>query len=1481
MPVWKLNINGQSNSRGVSKAHVFIFLIVISLAVTLNAETSSRLCGSKLTAMLQMVCKNNICGGYYMQTQKRTIRDLLTGQPGSFVPQEKRSYRAGGGIANVCCTRKCSLKYLRTYCCSSNDLTRNFFVLFLLHFSNHFVQSCSPPDFARYQDTTYVSGKCADLVLYPVNAVDQSDQYRFDYSDLASSSSGNAHSQGATVVITCSTTSNTQTVVEGYDQADSWPRVQTLAVLNTRGQFTEEFYIFNEPFQLSFFAGYFYMLLAITGILLNAYVIARLIQFALNDYERFKHGCGLPLAAMSISDLSSLVLIIFVVIVSGFLPQNLLSASAHSAHCKIIIYLIHTLTGFSTWCWLFISAVRYIAVYHPLWQVTTNALGPRTIVMVSLTMLLLNSWFPVVVVYVPETRKCEEQALSIGADWNRVLHGLELCWSYVIPAILTIALDIKVLLVRPPSFGRASHCSDTNTQRARTPSLGNELRAEKKCLQIPQKVKNLLCMNSQAMPKISILNEENQSCKDNSRTTSPNHLLTTIMHGRTLTNSTQRSTLLSDDISLAKYSAYQQNSWQSTCSRSGVIRSTRRSRQAVRRWLAITTIHLLLNAPDNILRLSSVIDPTPRHYSPTTYLIALVVRLLYFAQLCFNAIYLSAITYRRTIRPQKRQTTPKMSNVNLYINPEYSRPQTRVGIRDESRRQSRRHAELLRRYSADPRASREPNLRYHQHLQVNQPLNSVPLMPSYSSDTFRSENLDLARSISSLNSARSLSTEPRTEVNQTPLSAEISNDDSLNATDTPIMCSSIPSAQDEWSSKNERPNSLESARTLWSINRRMPSRMNSDDGDLHAPQTHSLFVGDKIAKIEFAGELQNNVDSYICGTWNGRTNRVSLWNTYHGRAKIEPKEYFYKVAEASVSGSVNDIFVYDKNVVVGLDNGDVGLFSTAGNELQQVRIFPNVHNHCGSTSIAIVDEEVISGSDNGSIIRMDLAATSKPTALAVGLTSVKCLSVCGDFEFATGHGSGQIHLWDVRQVNPAVQLGENPVYSKAVAPLNDAVTGLGSHPGQRNVLAFGTSSGSVAFIDIRQYKQPLPSLLKISQDPITRVKFHPSFADNCFAITDEFLLHLDVTAGKPDRYEPGAPIDEITGRSRANVWLTASSWNMLVLNTLIGESPKKLSTFDASPHSILSDNTHEMDHWRKSLSQWRSKLFPPLSRSSLLRHYLPTSGAVSHTLFSVHIFAPQITARLFPSYDLAISNTVLFNSHVGIGFYVFFRKHMIRLPMWDRVEYSVVLSVLFNFGSLMFAVLTKALLPKRFVPSVNALIGAALSTFILTRGTKYMRQVDSRTVIPLTHRANGFTTPPRKSPPNLQTVPEDDGPSLANGVLLHTVYSIKRVVDGPKFVDENGKQVTYYKVRWVDTYEPAQNLPKREIDLYRATKKRRAKVLGPVASGENKFQDMQFAIELDSIVQLVPYKKLRTEYKDELIEFFEKKARPVTDLEQT
>lgn len=63
----------------------------------------------------------------------------------------------------------------------------------------------------------------------------------------------------------------------------------------------------------------------------------------------------------------------------------------------------------------------------------------------------------------------------------------------------------------------------------------------------------------------------------------------------------------------------------------------------------------------------------------------------------------------------------------------------------------------------------------------------------------------------------------------------------------------------------------------------------------------------------------------------------------------------------------------------------------------------------------------------------------------------------------------------------------------------------------------------------------------------------------------------------------------------------------------------------------------------------------------------------------------------------AVSNTILFNSHLGVALYVFFRPHMHRLNLWDRVQFSVFSSGMFNFGSLVLAVLVNVLVPKRYV----------------------------------------------------------------------------------------------------------------------------------------------------------------------------------------
>uniref|UniRef100_A0A183C609 Transcription elongation factor spt6 n=1 Tax=Globodera pallida TaxID=36090 RepID=A0A183C609_GLOPA len=91
-----------------------------------------------------------------------------------------------------------------------------FFLPFLL-LPSAGVLGCAPPGFIPSQDPAFASARCSDLILYPINAVDQSDQYRFDYSDVGF---GNTHNQGATVTITC-TTGGQPTTVEGFDQQRS------------------------------------------------------------------------------------------------------------------------------------------------------------------------------------------------------------------------------------------------------------------------------------------------------------------------------------------------------------------------------------------------------------------------------------------------------------------------------------------------------------------------------------------------------------------------------------------------------------------------------------------------------------------------------------------------------------------------------------------------------------------------------------------------------------------------------------------------------------------------------------------------------------------------------------------------------------------------------------------------------------------------------------------------------------------------------------------------------------------------------------------------------------------------------------------------------------------------------------------------------------------------------------------------------------
>ncbi|CAD5227729.1 unnamed protein product [Bursaphelenchus xylophilus] len=327
----------------------------------------------------------------------------------------------------------------------------------------------------------------------------------------------------------------------------------------------------------------------------------------------------------------------------------------------------------------------------------------------------------------------------------------------------------------------------------------------------------------------------------------------------------------------------------------------------------------------------------------------------------------------------------------------------------------------------------------------------------------------------------------------------------------------------------------------------------------------TVFVGSKVSRVRYLNSMGNNVDVYVSATWDGQKNRLSLLNVYNGGLDLKDIEYFYKRNDVFVTDSINDVFVEAKNTVVaGLENGTVEVCQVASNAISRVNTFHNVHKGFSSTSIVVCDGEIISGSDSGDLMRMDLTGASQPSVLSTGLSAVHCTTNCGPFEFVSGHGTGQIHLWDLRQVNPTMVTGETPISSKHTGTLLDAVTAIASHPSQPNVLAFGIQSGSVAFMDIRNTRAPIASFLKLSKFPISDLKFHPSFGGNCFALSNESLLHLDVMETRHTK----TSVPYIENR-QVNAWLTTSAWNSVDLNTLLSEEPKLLTSFDLSSRSIL------------------------------------------------------------------------------------------------------------------------------------------------------------------------------------------------------------------------------------------------------------------------------------------------------------------------
>uniref|UniRef100_A0A914VDQ7 G-protein coupled receptors family 1 profile domain-containing protein n=1 Tax=Plectus sambesii TaxID=2011161 RepID=A0A914VDQ7_9BILA len=97
-----------------------------------------------------------------------------------------------------------------------------------------------------------------------------------------------------------------------------------------------------------------------------------------------------------------------------------------------------------------------------------------------------------------------------------------------------------------------------------------------------------------------------------------------------------------------------------------------RSPRSAYQWLAITSINLLFNAPDFVLRIFNVFDIDISDTVLFSSATVCTARLLYFVQFCINASYLSTVVFRRHVSSHSdKKTAPKsptLSTSNASLN---------------------------------------------------------------------------------------------------------------------------------------------------------------------------------------------------------------------------------------------------------------------------------------------------------------------------------------------------------------------------------------------------------------------------------------------------------------------------------------------------------------------------------------------------------------------------------------------------------------------------------------------------------------------------------------------------------------------------------------------------------------------------------------------------------------------------------------------
>ncbi|CAJ0929412.1 unnamed protein product, partial [Mesorhabditis belari] len=246
---------------------------------------------------------------------------------------------------------------------------------------------------------------------------------------------------------------------------------------STPQNFDDEKVTSSIPFQWSIF-----LMITVVGILLNLSVFWRR-RFSTKKRQSTTTQISLQLlCTMAAADTLCLAALFFLLTLRFWGIEN---TTFFEMACKLDVFIIHAASSFSIWCWLVLSAVRYVAIYRPYTHLKMHKEPHLAVIGIAVFCCISESWLLYDITYIPETRGCDSRSDEVT---GQKLQMMEMVMSYFLPLVIITILDLKVLFCRTVWF---TGFGTTTKQFAPIPSNGDLVEQEAKVKRRAQQLKIL------------------------------------------------------------------------------------------------------------------------------------------------------------------------------------------------------------------------------------------------------------------------------------------------------------------------------------------------------------------------------------------------------------------------------------------------------------------------------------------------------------------------------------------------------------------------------------------------------------------------------------------------------------------------------------------------------------------------------------------------------------------------------------------------------------------------------------------------------------------------------------------------------------------------------------------------------------------------------------------------------------------------------